>query len=391
MLYPLKVPGVTLIDTAFEAVSAVTTTGLTTLSSLEHLPRTFLFSRAWMQWYGGLGIVVLSVALLMRNQMAARRLAGGGSESVVATARTYARRALRIYLLMTLAAFLLLFLLTGDPVEALLNTMAAVSTGGFSPHDASLAAYGSWPLEFAVLLAALFGAVPLSVYYAAWHEDWRRLYRDVEVRTLLGLTLMTAIPLSLILYTVGGMDFSGSLRHGLLQGISAQTTAGFSTLDIAGLNDLAKLLLILSMFVGGGMGSTAGGIKLLRLLLLLRLLQLILQRSTMPAHAVARLELAGRTVDSDDIQNALLLIALFVAVVVLSWLVFVLCGFPPLDSLFEVVSAIGTVGLSTGITGEHLPVGLKLLLCLDMLLGRLEIVALLVLLYPRTWLGRRME
>ncbi len=391
MLYPLKLPGIPFIDTAFEAVSAVTTTGLSTLSSLENLPRTFLFTRAWMQWYGGLGIVVLSVALLMRNQMAARRLTGTGSESVVATARTYARRVLRIYLLLTLFAFLLLFLLTGEPVDALLHVMAAVSTGGFSPHDDSLAAFGSWPVEFAVISLALFGAVPLTVYYAAWHEGWRKLYGDVEVRALLALTLMTSIPLCLLLYTAGGLGFSGSVAHGLLQGISAQTTAGFSSLDIASLNEPAKLLLIVSMFVGGGMGSTAGGVKILRLLLLLRLLQLLLQRSTMPAHAVTHLELEGKVVGGDDIQGALLLIALFFAVVVLSWLAFVLCGFPVLDSLFEVVSATGTVGLSTGITAEDLPDALKLVLGLDMLLGRLEIVALLVLLYPRTWLGRRMQ
>ena len=143
------------------------------------------------------------------------------------------------------------------------------------------------------------------------------------------------------------------------------------------------------MFVGGGAGSTAGGIKLLRLLIALRLLQLLLLRSTQPAHAVAHLELEGRVVANEDIQNALLLILLFAAVIVISWLAFVACGYPPLDSLFEVVSATGTVGLSTGIASPELEPGLKLLLCADMLLGRIEIIALAVVLYHRTWFGRR--
>jgi trk system potassium uptake protein TrkH len=391
MLYPLRGAGLPLIDTLFEAVSAVTTTGLSTLPTLEQQPRIFLFTRAWMQWYGGLGIVVFSVALLMRNQMAARRLIPVNNENVVATARTYARRVLYVYLALSSAGVILLLSLTGDFFDALVYTMAAVSTGGFSPHDASLAAWPGWAPRFAVLSIALLGAIPLSLYFLAWQAGWRRIFTDVEVRTLLLLTSLTTALLGLSLHGAGGMGWSTSLAQALLHSLSAQTTAGFSSISIAGLHDASKLLLIISMFIGGGMGSTAGGIKLLRLLLLLRLLQLLLRRSTIPAHAIARVELQGRTVHTDDIQSALMLMLLFVAVVVLSWLVFVASGYPALDALFEVVSATATVGLSTGITAQELPSPLKMLLCVDMLLGRLEIVALLVLLYPRTWFGRRTQ
>jgi len=391
MLYPMSSAGIPLIDAVFEAVSAVTTTGLSTLAAVEDKPRTFLFARAWAQWYGGLGIVVFSIALLMRNQLAARRLtATTGSDSlVVTTAGVYARRMLLVYVALTAGGFCALLLLTGSVFDSLLHALAAISTGGFSPFADSLAAYPAWSARFAVLLIALLGAVPLPLYYLARHEGWRHLFFDVEVRALLALVLVAAGALTLCLHYSAGMDWAASAGHGLLQSLSAQSTAGFSSLDIAALDDTSKIVLILSMFVGGGAGSTAGGIKLLRLLIALRLLQLLLLRSTQPAHAVAHLELEGRVVANEDIQNALLLILLFAAVIVLSWLAFVLCGYPALDSLFEVVSATGTVGLSTGIASAALEPGLKLLLCVDMLLGRIEIIALLVVLYHRTWFGRR--
>jgi trk system potassium uptake protein TrkH len=390
MLYPLSSAGSPLIDTLFESVSAVTTTGLSTLATIEDKPRTFLFARAWGQWYGGLGIVVFSIALLMPNQLAARRLtATTGSDSLVTTAGVYARRMLRIYLALTVGGFCALLLLTGSAFDSLLHTLAAISTGGFSPYADSLAAYPAWSARLTVLLIALLGAVPLPLYYLARHEGWRRLFLDVEVRALLALVLLAAGSLTLCLHYATGMDWAASAGHGLLQSLSAQSTAGFSSVDIATLDDTSKIVLILSMFVGGGAGSTAGGIKLLRLLIALRLLQQLLLRSTQPAHAVAHLELEGRVVANEDIQNALLLILLFTAVIVVSWLAFVACGYPVLDSLFEVVSATGTVGLSSGLTSTALEPGLKLLLCADMLLGRIEIIALVVVLYHRTWFGRR--
>jgi trk system potassium uptake protein TrkH len=197
--------------------------------------------------------------------------------------------------------------------------------------------------------------------------------------------------LVLILHIDNGMGWADALHHGVLLGASAQTTAGFSTLTVEELGASAKLLLILAMLGGGSVGSTAGGIKLLRLLILAKLIVFILRRTTMPRHAVAGARLAGRNLDDDEIQGALVVILLFVLTVVISWMIMVASGQDVLDALFEVVSAVGTVGLSTGIVSHDLATGLKLMLCLDMLLGRLEIVALLVLLYPPTWLGRRIE
>jgi trk system potassium uptake protein TrkH len=144
-----------------------------------------------------------------------------------------------------------------------------------------------------------------------------------------------------------------------------------------------------SMLIGGSVGSTAGGFKLLRLLLLLRLLQLVLVRTAAPRHAVIDVRLAGRRVDDEDLWRAMLLMVMFMLLVFLSWLAFVAHGYPALDALFEVASASGTVGLSSGITRPDLEPLLKAVLCFDMLAGRVEIFALLVVLYPGTWFGKR--
>ncbi len=387
MSYPLTATGLTPGEALFEAVSGVTTTGLSTVQDIQDKSPALWFARAWMQWYGGLGIVVLSVGLLMGHQSAARRLIEPFSpETLASTARTFARRMAGVYVLLTTAGIALLWVLGGDAFMAVTYTLSAVSTGGFSPNQYSLAGFGDWPLRFAVIAVAVAAAVPLALYQRAWRHGWRTLAADVELRALLLCGL--AVAGLLTLFMGSGAD---TLKHALLLGFSAQTTAGFSSLEVGVLDDASKLVMIGAMAVGGGLGSTAGGIKLLRLLILLRMVQLFLWRSAMPSRAVVEPHLAGKRLSSDDLQRAALLLVLFALVVLGSWLVFVGFGHAPLDALFEVVSATATVGLSTGITAPALHPVLKVVLCVDMLLGRVEIVALLVLLYPRTWFGHRAE
>jgi trk system potassium uptake protein TrkH len=391
MLYPMSGAGLSTSQALFEAVSAVTTTGLSSLASVEGASPTFLFARAWMQWYGGLGIVVLSIALLLGHHVTSRRLAEPLSgEGLATTTRTYARRMLGVYLSLSAISLLAMIVAGIATFDAVLYTLSGVSTGGFAPHDTSLAALPLAHQALLVVIIGLSGAVPFHLYYSARYQGFSQFTRDVELRSLLLLALLAAVALVLLLRSEGA-SWSGALFHGAVQALSALSTSGFASLDIAQLEDGSKLALIATMFIGGGVGSTAGGIKILRLLILLRLLQLLLQRTALPSHAVSTPQLAGRNLEGAEIQNALLLILLFIAVVLLSWIAFVLHGYPPLDALFEVVSACATVGLSTGISGPELEGVLQGVLIIDMLLGRLEIIALLVVLYPPTWIGKRME
>jgi trk system potassium uptake protein TrkH len=394
MSWPMMAADISFIDAVFEAVSGITTTGLTTLDSVESRAPTFLFARAWMQWYGGLGIVILSVALLMGHHAAARRLTDPveSGETLLATARTHARRTFIVYLCLTLFGLVLVWSLSGNGLSALLHVLSAVSTGGFSNYDASLAGLTSRPAAVAVMLVSFLGAVSLPLYWRTYHAGWlggvRTLVTDVELRALLITGLLVGSLLTALAWSQGG---DSPWYHGFMMGFSAQTTTGFSTMPVTELDAASKVVMIIAMLIGGSVGSSAGGFKLLRLLILLRMLQLLIRRAGMPSHAVAEPYLAVHKLESDDIVRALQLILLFIGIMVLSWLPFVIMGYDPLDALFEVASACGTVGLSSGITRPELEPFLKSVLCFDMLAGRLEIVALLVVLYPRNWIGRREE
>lgn len=392
MSYPLVGAGLDFGDAIFEAVSAVTTTGLSTLDMLEDRPRSLLFARAWMQWYGGLGIIVLSVALLMGHQFSLRRLMEPvAGESLITGTRHYARRMLLIYTGLTVIGLVVLWLLLGDGFAALTYILSAVSTGGFSISDGSLADLPSWSGRYGVLLFSLCGALPLMLYYRAIHDSWSSLWRDIEVRGLFAAMASIALLLMATFIFLEEWSVSDSAAHALLMAVSAQTTTGFSSVDIEPLEPLAKVVMIIAMITGGCVGSTAGGIKLLRVLIMLRLFQLTLQRSTLPSHAVSDSRLGDKRLEEDEVGRALLLILLFIVVVVLSWLPFLLFNYAPEDALFEVVSALATVGLSSGVTSPDLEPLLKGVLCFDMWFGRVEIVAMLILLYPPTWIGRRAE
>ena len=392
MSYPMMSSGLGFLDALFEAVSGVTTTGLSTKVTLVDAPQTFLFARAWMQWYGGLGVVVLSLALIMQPGLVAKGLAVTEAESddLVGGTRAYARRALIVYGVLTALGIIGSWSMGVGVFDAVLYTFAAVSTGGFAPHDGSLATFG-WPAQVWITLLCLAGAIPLAFYYRMFKEKRRVAVDFLQLQAVVIACLVVSLAVGVAMRLSAGMAWPQVLHHAPLLAFSAQTTAGFSSMPCGQLDAGSKLVLIFSMLVGGGAGSTAGGFKLLRLLIAASVFRLILLRTCLPKHAVIEPRLAGRRLQHEEIQAALLLIVLFVAVVALSWLPFVAMGYSPLDSLFEVVSATGTAGLSVGLTSATLPPLLKGILCVDMLMGRLEIMAWFVLLYPGTWFGRRME
>lgn len=391
MVYPFVGAGLPWLDALFEAVSGVTTTGLSTVADVEIQPHSFLFARAWLQWYCGLAIIVLSLVLLSGPGIAARRLAaaGGDVDDIIGTSGAYAQRMLAIYMLLTVFGITITMALGQDAFNATLHILSAVSTGGYSSFNTSLNALDGWAPRVAVLVVCVSGALPLALYYQAWQYGWRQLANDREVQTLLlciGLITLVLWMNLLIRHTFTPTE---ALIQTAATVVSAQTTSGFSTVNIADLDTGSKGILIIAMALGGGMGSSAGGIKITRLLILLRLLQILLLRTALPTHAVAEPHLGGHRLESAEIQHALFIILLYVSVIFLSWLLFLIFGYDPLNALFEVVSATATVGLSVGITSQDLHPLLKGILCIDMLMGRLEVFALLVLCYPATWFGRK--
>lgn len=391
--FPLGTQGIPFVDALFEAISGVTTTGLSTLATVEGKAETFRFARAWMQWYGGLGIVVFSLALVVRPGLAAKGLTvlEAEGEDLLGGARTHARRALKVYITLTVVGIVAVIALGTGPVDAVAYVLAAISTGGFAPHDASLLAAGSLGSQWAISLLCLAGAMPLALYDRARQRGPRAFLSDLQPRALaLGCAALAGLLLLAFVF-LGGREWSDGIRHAPLLAISALSTAGFSSVNVRDIDDASKLLVIVAMLVGGGIGSTGGGFKILRLLIVARFVQVLVRRTALPPHATLDPWLGGRRLVDREILEAAIIVLLFLGVVALSWLPFVAAGYRPLDALFEVVSATGTVGLSTGITSPALPAALKGVLCVDMLMGRLEVVAWLVLLSRHTWIGQRRE
>ena len=392
MSYPMSAAGLSFIDALFEAVSAATTTGLSTAATMEGKPTTFLFSRAWMQWYGGLGIVFVSLALVISPGLSAKRLAGGDDqdEDLIGSTRAHARWVLLVYGLLTILGIVAVWGLGSlDLFDATVYIFSAVSTGGFSPHDASLAALPDRTTPLLITAFALAGSLSMVFYRRLYREHPRTLLEDRQAQVLLVLCLLLAGGLFLVAAEELAPTVGGRLWHSVLTSVSAQSTTGFASLSIEQFPAAATLLIIGAMLVGGCIGSTAGGIKIFRLIITLRLVLYMVIRTAMPRDAVVHPRLGDRQLESSDIQNAVTIVLLFVGVIAVSWFVFLLWGHDPLASLFEVVSATGTVGLSAGLTGPDLSPVLKAVLCVDMLMGRLEILAWIVLLYPRTWMGTR--
>ncbi len=390
MTIPVMGSGLEFADALFETISAITTTGLTTVVDVQSRPKTFLFARAWMQWYGGLGIIILSVALFMRLSVATRRLTEPlSTESFVSSSRTFARQMLVVYVSLTAVAVLVVTAISGNFFLAITHVLTGVSTGGFSSLDDNLAGMQPGLTQTAILFFTVFGAMPFPLFIIAWKSGLKNVYKDVELIGLFVLIALFSVLLTILLFNQLGGDWQKALYHGICTAVTAQTTTGFNTINISDLNPVTKLVIIISMIIGGSTASSAGGIKIVRLLIFFRLMQLFFQRTTLPSHAVSKQRLGGKSLENEELQRALLLMILFVIVIIVSWLIFLVYSYEPLDALFEVVSATATTGLSTGVTHHDMPAILKAVLSVDMLLGRLEIIAFLVLLYPRNWFGKR--
>lgn len=386
MTVPLMGYDVRFIDAWFEAVSGVTTTGLSTLS-LAGKPDAFLFSRAWMQWIGGVGVTVFALALLAGSDGPARSLGFSSTETgdVVGGTRAHAKRVVIIYVCLT-AFGITALLLSGAPlIDAVAHSMAAVSTGGFANYGDSLASVSAIHVSIVNVLCVA-GAVSFHVYYFSLLAIRRGRDLDNQLFALLGVVGIGTLLVWMISWLTQADIALGDL---LTLVVSAQTTAGFASTDVGALPNWLIMMLCLAMVVGGGIGSTAGGIKLGRVLFVLSRLKAVLVRASLPPRVFVDVRMAGQKIDPEGIEDVIAVITGYALILALSWFAFLVHGYAPMHSLFEVSSALATAGLSSGVTSADLATPLKLVLIADMLFGRLEVLVLLVLLAPRTWIGRR--
>ena len=373
------------IDGFFESMSGFTTTGLTVVD-VRALPRSLRFFRAYMQWIGGAGIVILSVAVWNATRPAGFRFRIYGSapedERVAGSVHANARQLVAIYGLLT-AVVCVAFLIVGMSIEdAVLHGLATISTGGFSPHAASIGHYASNPAVLTVtMVGMLLGATSFSNYQRlARRAQGGKHHRDPQVYALACVVLVGAS----LLFALEGHPW-----HAVFDTVSAVTTTGFSLDQPTNWSPTRKLFATLWMVIGGSSGSTAGGLKLMRLIVLLKLAQWTIRRSLLPPEAQVPLKYAGTVIDTEPLRHLLGFMVAYLLLLLAGGTALVLAGFAPQDALFESASAIGTVGLSSGITDADLPTWTKLVLSLEMWAGRLEVLPVLVLLYPGTWKLRR--
>lgn len=372
------------IDAFFESMSGFTTTGLSLLDP-ERLPPSLLFFRAYSQWIGGAGVVVLSMVLLAGPGRAGFQLyaAEQGKENFLGNVMAIARLAAAIYGALTLAG-LAVFWAAGMPFfDALLHILATVSTGGFSPYSDGIGHFAQAGVKAAVPVFMLLGAVTFTLWHQVFRQGLRPMGRNTQLRWLIGLSVAGGM-LCLLL----SADSEGAYSA-LFHAVSALTTTGHVVSDPASWSRGTLLVVLILMVIGGCTGSTAGGIKLYRLILAVRAAKSILVRALMPREAEIPIEYEGRPVPVEEQRALLGYLALYLICLLISALLLSLAGVPAWDALFECASALGTVGLSAGASSPDLPVWGKLILIMNMWAGRMEIVPLLVLCYPYGWQRRQ--
>jgi trk system potassium uptake protein TrkH len=380
--------GMAPLDALFEGMSGITTTGLSLAPSPERWPVAAHVLRAWMQWGGGLAMATAALALILDPGLPARQLGRVGIEEsdLLSSSRAQARQLLGAYVALTAFGAVGAALLLPSVWEGIVLALAAVSTGGFAPRADSLASYSAAAQGYLVLLSVC-GAVSLPVFVLAGREGPRAAW-DVGSLQRVGIAVALFAAIYAAAVLASGWVAPGAHYGRLLDLVSGLATAGFAT----GPMPVAPGLLMIiaaAMLVGGDVGSTGGGLKITRIVLLGQAVLYTLRRVRLPETAVYVLKSGGRKVEPESLVALLALVVLYLASLAAIWGLFLGYGYAPVPALFETVSALSTVGLSTGLVGPDLPAALKLGLTFGMWLGRLEFVAVLVMLLPGTWLGRR--
>lgn len=367
------------VDAFFESMSGFTTTGLTVMD-VEELPQSLLLLRALSQWIGGGGVIVLSLVVLAGPGSSAMRLytAEFGGTNLLGSAAATGRVVASTYVALTALGYVALLAAGAGAYDGLLHALALLSTGGFSPYAESIGAYGSRAVAGVTMAFMVIGAISFPLYYLAWRGGWRRLAGDAQLLALVVIGGVAAVGLL-------AFDGWGAPMAATFHAISALTTTGFVVGEAGDWSDGSRLLLVGLMGVGGSVGSTAGGLKLLRLLILLRLVGWTVRRVMLPREAKISLKIQHAAVGEDEVRQAFVLVAAYGLLLFLSALALTAAGAGFEDAVFDSASALGTVGLSVGVAGPDLAEWAKLVLAFDMWAGRLEVLALLVLLHPHNW------
>ena len=383
-----------LVDCFFETVSGFTTTGATILTDVEALPRGLLFWRSFTHWGGGMGVLVLSLALIPK--MGARSIhlmraesPGPSTDKLVPRVANNAKILYGIYVGLSVLMVIALLLCGLDLYDSVVHMFGAAGTGGFGTYGDSIAHFNSAAVDVVIgVFMALFG-VNFSLYYFLLRRNWRAALGNSELRLYVSILLGASVIIALNILPLYGQNFFTALRYSFFQCSSIMTTTGYATADFDLWPQLSRTLLVVLMFIGASAGSTGGGIKVIRLQLLMKSLVRDI-RSTVHPKSVNTVKLDGHTVDESVLSGVLGFFFAYMLILLGAMLVVSLDGFSFETNFTAVVATLSNIGPGLGMVG---PVGnyaafsnlSKLVLSMCMLIGRLEIFPILMLFAPSAW------
>ena len=371
----------TFTQAVFEAVSGWTTTGLSVID-VQRAPDIFLLWRSIMQLFGGAGLAVIALSSILPMPGPGLYNAEGRTDRLLPHVKHSTLLIMKIYLGYTAGGIILYYLFGMNMFDAVNHAMAAISTGGFSTVSESIGYWNNPALEFVTMVLMLLGTINFATHYTLLQGKLSRFFNNAEIK-LMGLLLVVLLPL-LVIYFGGTMfyNLSSGIRNSLFQLISAMSTTGFSTIEFNLWPLFANFIIILLMLIGGGSGSTAGGIKQFRVYIILKSVFWQIKEQFLPRNQVREnFVWRGETkwyIENEHIKKIANYIILYLLIFSVGVLVYLAYGYSLGDSMFEFASAMSTVGLSVGISGAGAPAGILWVNIIGMFLGRLEMFIIIL-------------
>ena len=384
----------TFYDAFFESMSGFTTTGASVFTDVEALPRGLLFWRSFTHFLGGMGTIVLILALIPSLKIAGMQLykaeVPGPTKSKVLPRILQATRQLwKVYVIIT-AAEVILLALAGMPLfDSFIHTFGSVGTGGFSSKNASVGAYNSLAIEAIIIFFMVICGMNFALHYAALRGNFRSLLQDPETRLYLGIIAASTLLISVNLTHSAGHSAGDAVRNSLFTVSAIITTTGFATADFDRWPDFSRYILLLLMFVGGCAGSTGGAIKNVRILILFKSASRQFLKLLHP-QAVVPVRLGREVIPDEVVDNVQTFFYLYMLIFLGSTLYMTSLGLDLITAASSVAATLGNIGPGLGMVGPMtnyaaLPASGKVLLSFCMLIGRLEIYTVLVVFSTRFW------
>jgi trk system potassium uptake protein TrkH len=381
-------------DAFFETISGFTTTGASILNDIEALPKGLLFWRSLTQWLGGMGIIVLSLAILPifgfgGMQLFVAEVPGPTPDKIHPRVKETAKRLWGIYVLFTLIETIMLKFGGMTWFDAINHSFATMATGGYSTKQASIAYYSSPYIQYTITFFMLLAGTNFALSYQALHLKFRSIFRNEELKYYLGFIFGFSILIAVVLYFQQNKEAELAFREAIFQVVSIITTTGFATADYLLWVPFLSFIIFSLMFFGGSAGSTGGGIKIVRVMLLMKNSLQELKRIIHP-NAVIPVRMNNKSVAPQIITNILAFVVFYMLIIIIGSVVISSMGYDMETSVGAAAATLGNIGPGIGAVGPsanyaHFPVFGKWFLSFLMLMGRLELFTVLVLFTPAIW------